>query len=176
MKEFNVGDVIYHASYERTAIKEPCPICFGKLNVVLILGDNSRVELPCDYCNRGLFNPHGYIDTIVMLDKVTQYTITKKLKSEMLFITDKVEYFSDNIFLAVDRIFDNKKDAEICCNEIIRLATAEEQQRIEYVKSNIKKTFSWNAGYHLREIKKLEKDIEQHKLKAKLCTERISED
>jgi len=39
MERFKIGDKVWVARYsENTAISVPCPVCYGKLKVTLILG------------------------------------------------------------------------------------------------------------------------------------------
>jgi len=58
---FKIGDVVYFASAGQRQVDIPCPVCFGKREVTLILGNGDSVELPCDYCGKGYDGPRGYV-------------------------------------------------------------------------------------------------------------------
>lgn len=79
MKKFNIGDVVYSASYGQIAKQVTCPVCFGKLKVTVILGNDERVEVDCDYCGKGYEDSKGY---------VTEYDYVAKAKC---FVVNKID-------------------------------------------------------------------------------------
>jgi hypothetical protein len=52
----------------------------------------------------------------------------------------------------------------------------EQSTRAEYLKKNMNKKYSWNAGYHLKEAKRSEEQAAYHRKKAMLCKAKAKDD
>lgn len=61
MKKYKIGDRVWWARCGTREVAHDCPICFRKKRVILILGDDSEVEVECDFCGKGYEGPKGYI-------------------------------------------------------------------------------------------------------------------
>jgi len=52
--KFSLGETIYwvesSCNYQKAV---PCPMCFGKRLVTIILGDESQTKIACGFCERG---------------------------------------------------------------------------------------------------------------------------
>jgi hypothetical protein len=51
--KFAIGQRVWAACYNPRQVEVVCPVCYGKLAVVVELGDGTRIETPCDYCGKG---------------------------------------------------------------------------------------------------------------------------
>jgi len=170
-KTYSVGDKVWWARCGTDRIKKPCPICFGKRKVTLILGDESEVVLPCNYCAPGFESPTGTISEYEYIAAPEQVTIDR-VSSETTPGGTKYEYRHEHWLLSPDIIFDTEEAALTKCEEIAEKLHKEETTRTEYLKKDKQKSFSWNAGYHLREAKRCRKEAERHEEKAVVCKER----
>jgi len=174
MKKYNVGDKVWVAWVERRDVTELCPVCFGKLQVLLTLGNDDTVTLPCDYCGKGYNAPVGTVTE-------ARYGSGAELKTiETVDVTqtasgETYEYHSGHYILRPERVFDTKEEALLCCESIAQELNKEQETRAEYIKKDVKKSFSWNAGYHLREAKRKEGEAEYHRKKAAICKSRGKE-
>lgn len=132
-KEYNVGDKMWWAKYERQEVKKTCPICFGKMRVRVILGDDSQIETDCTYCERG-YKKYGYITEYEYVSAVEQVEITHKEVNE-----DEngrnIEYRYGEWRLTLDNAFDTKEEAEEKLKEKIVKAKQEDLERTEYSKN-----------------------------------------
>jgi len=171
MKNYALDDVVWLAKCGTQQVVKPCLVCHGKLQVTLVLGNGDEVILPCDYCGRGYEYPSGIISEYEYVAAPIQVTITG-----IEIRRDKTEYSGEGYHLDSDKIFDTKEEALAKCQLIANELEKDQSQRSEYLKHDTKKTFSWNAGYHLRAAKKCRKDAEYHESKAILCKERIKKD
>lgn len=180
MARFKVGDKVWAAHFNHNEqVRVPCYICYGTLKVTLRLGNGEEVELPCDYCGKGNWgNPTGYEIEYKPVSEpefvlISGMNITVNSKGE------QAEYWngadSCHRIYSEDKLFESREEAEAKSKELMEEWLNEQRTRAEYIKADVKKTFAWNAGYHLRYAKKLEKDIEDHREKAKLCKERSKE-
>jgi hypothetical protein len=89
----------------------------------------------------------------------------------------EVEYRTvDHYCYKEDEVFSTETEALALCAQRCAKADEEQRTRAEYIKQNVKKKYSWNAGYHLREAKREEESAARHREKAKLCKERSKED
>lgn len=161
---FKVGDRVWVARYGSTETRVPCPVCFGTKAVTLILGNGEQMRLECDYCAKGYGLPQGTIAGVEYAPRAEERVIDRVSVSA----TD-VEYQSDcTIFRAPD-VFATEAEALARAAVIAVQAEAERNARLEAAKEHAMKSYSWNAGYHMREAKELRERAERHERKAALC-------
>jgi hypothetical protein len=167
MKEYNIGDKVYWAVYDRKDTIKPCPVCFGKKVVIVILGNDEKVETPCNYCEKGFESSTGYVKEYEWVSKVELVGITaKEVKenSEGRFI----EYRYGHYCLDSKDIFDTPEQAEIRVAEKIKEKEIEENQRYQSIKNNKLMSLSWSIGYHQKRVRDAEKEIKYHSEKVKI--------
>ncbi len=168
MKTYNIGDTVFVARYENRLERILCPVCFGKREVVLILGNEDQVTLPCEYCKIGFDPARGYVMEYVFLPKVDEERIIGREIHDSLD-GQKVEYYAGNRILYPENMFDSPEEALIRAKELEKEAEEQEQIRLTHIKKNKKTSFAWNAGYHIREAAKNRKSAEYHECMAILC-------
>lgn len=176
MTNWKVGDRpwISKAVYEE--VIHDCPVCFGKKEVVLILGNDDRVTLPCDYCGKGWEGPRGYVIETEFSIGVEQLTIDS-IEATFTFDGEKRRYILFGSRCASDEdLCVTKEQAEEKSREWIAKDIIEKSTRAEYIKHNVHKTFSWNAGYHLREAKRDESSAAHHRERAILCKAKVKDE
>jgi hypothetical protein len=173
-KIYKIGDKVWAAFAERRDIAETCPVCFGKLKVTLILGDDSVAELPCDYCGKGFDRPRGIVQEIRYVSGAELRTIDY-VSVEFAVNEQRTVYRSGTRILYPEKIFDTEKEALECCEKIAESLNEEMKTRAEYIKADVKKNYSWNAGYHLREARRLDRLAAQHRERAVLCKAKSKE-
>ena len=170
---FKVGDKVFVGAYENKARRVTCPVCFGKLEVKLTLGDDTEVMLPCDYCGHGYEFPCGKVFEWMAQPTVDQCTIAE-IETRTDAEGEKRSYTMTN-HRAVDEcdIFLTHEEAlhraEARASEYDPIQKAENDARHARARGN--KTYAWNAGYHMREKKALLKKIEYHDRMMKICEE-----
>ena len=165
---YNVGANVWWAKCGNRDVKKPCPVCFGKKQVTLILRNDDTVILPCNYCMRGYEGPFGYIEESEFFAE-PEYVLITGVEIEKTFDGDKIKYRYGSYILYENRVFDNKEDALICCDGIKKQLEIDQQKRADHIKTNKNKSYSWNAGYHLKEAKRYEKKAKYHRDMAKIC-------
>jgi len=172
MKKYKVGDKVWWAHCGNTLVKEPCPVCYGKKQVVLVLGNDDTVTLDCDYCGKGYEGPRGYVMEYRWVAEPELITITEVEISDSLEHGETIKYRTNYYSIKNCDIFDTREEALVRCEVIAKELAEQQSTRAEHIKANVKKTFSWNAGYHMRVVKRAQKDIEYHQAKAVLCKQR----
>lgn len=160
-KEYNVGDLVYWAKADIQHIRVKCPVCFGKRVVTLIMGNDEQVVLECDYCGKGCDNAPGYIDEWEWTPGVQEIKIDKKIVEEVNGERD-IEYRYVNYILRHDDIFSTVGEAEERIKEKIVIHEQEEAERMERIKDVKNKSYAWLVGYHRRQAKEAQKDLEYH--------------
>ena len=173
MSEYNVGDKVWWAKYQKQQVKKTCPICDGKMRVVVILGNGDHIETDCTYCERG-FQKYGWVNEYEYVSAVEQVEITGKEVHEYNG-ERSVEYRYGSYCLSLDNAFTTKQEAEEKLIEKIKQAQEEDLKRMEYGKDNNPRRYSWHVGYYqkkkrdaLKEIDWCDKKIAYFKGKAKL--------
>jgi len=167
-KRYSVGDIIWHSRYGMNPTVKTCPICDGKKEVTLILGNGDKVILECAYCQRGYNNPTGTVTVYEYIAVAEQRTITA-INSVISAIGEEREYKCGYDTLGNDDIFDTEEEALARSRCKAEEASRNQETKIEYLKKDKYRSFSWNAGYWLRQIHEAEKNIERWKEKAKIC-------
>ncbi len=171
MRRFNVGDLVYYAKcrYEQKSI--PCPVCFSKREVTLILGNGEPVVLPCNYCAPGYQPPSGFVseyDYVVEAEPVR----IDKIDVEVTREGEHCKYRSACYVYDDQDLFESETEALLRAQEKKAELDKEQVSRVDYLKKSKKASFSWNAGYHLREARRAREEAERHEEKARLCKER----
>jgi len=175
MKEFKTGDRVFWATYENREVKEDCPVCFGKKEVFVILGNDEKVKTECDYCNVGFSGARGFVEVYKFIPSVSEIIIEGKEineNSEGRFI----EYRYKNYCLrSNENIFKTKKEAEIKVSEMIKERIEKEENSFERRKNGQIMKLTWSVGYHQRNIREAEKQIKHHSSKVELVKKIIKE-
>lgn len=168
MNPYKVGDTVWNARCDRLPVSKPCPVCFGTLEATLTLGNGESISLDCDYCGKGFSRPTGTIQEYEYVVKPEPVTITT-VNVEITSKGEKHEYRSGCYCYDSDRLFATRKKAEVKGIELKAALDEEQNTRVEYLKTQTKKSFAWNAGYHMREAKRHREQAEYHDGKARLC-------
>jgi hypothetical protein len=165
----SIGDKVYwvesHTHYGKTI---PCPMCFGKRYVTIILGDGSETSSECGMCSHGLDRATGQSKTwdataIIHSGVISGISTREGCKYE-------VGYSS----VYQHECFDSEEEARPTRDR--KQKEAEELLDKWFKDSFIqcKKSQIWNAGYHRGQIKYHEQQIEWHKMRLGMCKENSS--
>lgn len=175
MRIFNIGDVVWIAHYGMQEFHDPCSVCFGKLSVMVILGNGDLVETPCSYCGLGYDAPRGWTTEYRIEPSAEQVTITGREIREGAF-TEVMYHGSGGYVYREDVVFKTEDEALVKSEELCAKEIKDRETRTEYIKKDKIKSFAWNAGYHLREAKRLKEQIAYHERMAVLCKEKEKKD
>lgn len=157
--EFNVGDKVWWAKYERLPVKNVCPICDGKLRVTIILGNGDHIETDCTFCERGC-QKYGWVENWEFVSAVEQVPITRKEVNEGES-GRQVEYRYNNWCLDHTNTHETKEGAELLLETKIAKQQQEDLQRLEYGKNANTRKYSWLVGYYQRQKRDAEKTIQR---------------
>jgi len=171
MPQFAVGDKVWFAKCQWETVKKTCPICFGKKEVTLVLGNGESILLPCQGCAPGCEPPTGFISEYEFVVEPELLIITG-MEIEIDGEKEKVRYRSGSDYFNDIDIFTTEEEARTIAELKKKWLVDEQRAKSENIKKNVHKSFSWNASYHMREAKRHRKDALYHDEKAKLCKER----
>jgi hypothetical protein len=160
---------------QRNSIKQ-CPICFGSGEVTLLLVNGDSYKLPCDYCGKGFDYPMGTVTEWEFFVGVVARVVNRVDIQNAGSADQKIDLISNYNVSHPETSYWTREEALIAAEALKIERENEEETRTEYLKHNTRKSFSWNAGYHSREVKALEKRIEHHKKKAVLCKAKAKEE
>lgn len=172
IKKFNVGDTAWYSKCRWEPVRKQCPTCFGKKEVVLTLGNDEQVVLPCGGCSPGYTSPTGTISEYEYVVEPVEIRITG-LDIEIDGDSESIRYKSDNFRYDDDDLFLTKEEAATRAGGKKAKLDEEQQTRAEYIKQNVHKSFSWNAHYYMREARECRAKALRYDEKAKLCKERV---
>lgn len=171
MRIFNIGDMVWIARHGMTEFHDPCQVCFGKLSVIVILGNEDQVVVPCSYCGLGFDGPRGWTTECRIEPATEQVTITGREIREGE--RDEVNYYGPRgSVYGQDIVFETEAEALAESVKLCEKEIKDRETRTAYIKGDKIKSFAWNAGYHLREAKRLREQIAYHERMAVLCKEK----
>lgn len=169
--KFKVGDLVWNAHCTWLPVSQPCPICYEKREVTLILGNGDLVVLLCDYCGKGYEGPKGTVDEyeyVVEPEPVHITSITLEVSADKTV----AKYHAGCRYYDEENLFPTKEEAMEKGKELKMVLEVGRDTRVECIKKSTSKSFSWNAGYHMREAKRSRKDAERHEKLAVICKAR----
>lgn len=175
MTDYKVGDRPWYARFQPvTDVWVACPICFGKRQVTLILGNDDQVTLPCGYCAPGYDPPTGRVreyQAVAAAERViiTLVTITENDAGQQR------RYQATGRCYDGEDLFDTEEEANARAQEKAGAWLSEQETREDYIKKSVRAKFSWNAGYWMGQAKKARADAEGYDRKAVLCKARAKE-
>jgi len=174
MEEYRVGDVVWSAYAGTKLVKKPCDVCFGKLSVILELGNGERIKTDCDYCGNGHEGPQGFNEEYEYITEATQKTITQIEVTET-GNSRKLRYQSHTQILERDMIFDTEEEAIEKSKRAAIEHNKDAFERAEGLKENSYKSYSWHVGYYRREAKRNRESAERCERKATACKEKAKD-
>lgn len=163
MREWKKGDEAWIASFSHRDVERQCPICFGQRTVRVILGDETIVQTPCDYCGKGYEWPRGYVIEDEREPRAEPITITSvtSVDGEV-----KDVRYRDGYCASPGSVFATEEEAIAHARELEKKTLAEEAQRSDWGRRNTVQTLSWSIGYHMREAKEGMRRAEYHGARA----------
>lgn len=171
MKDYNIGDKVWVAECGKKDINKICPICFGKLELKLILGNGVEVMVPCDLCSRhGWEPPKGRVVEYEYVAEPVQMVITE-IRSNTTCAGDNKRYYSGHTELDSENTFDTIEEATARCAVLVA-KQQDESLSAHDVKKEQFKTYAYNVGYHLRQLEHIQNQIQYHKRMARICMSR----
>lgn len=154
-----------------------CPICFGKGRVTLILGNGDSCILPCDYCGKGHDVALGTVDEYdFVCDAYSVYVQYVSIRNKGADDEEISLQEASGRCTYAKNAFLTKEEALSAAQAIKEKNEQEEIRRISFLKKDKKKSFSWNAGYYLRQINDLKKEIALNERKVIYCKARSKKD
>ena len=173
MNEIKIGDRVWIASFQSRKVQKECPVCFGNKEVTLRLGNGDEVLLDCDYCGHGFHDPTGYV-TCYERTPEAEPVIVQRIASEVSEGgTTYRYYFNGSSYVENDAVYTSHEEALTAAHAKAAWEQKEDDERAYRIKAQVNKTFSWNAGYHLRQATECRRRAEYHDRKAVLCKARI---
>jgi len=164
--KYELGQLVYFVeSGIHYSKKIPCPMCFGKQFVTIILGDDTQQKIECGYCSNGLERATG---------QATIWEPSAIIKSGEITGINRCDGWVYSIGFNSTKeseIFISKEDAEV--ERMKQLEGVTERAKKYFIDNFIqaKKKQVWSAGYHKNQIKHHEKSIEWHNARLGLINE-----
>jgi hypothetical protein len=171
MKEISIGDSLWIPRTDRKQERVPCPVCFTKKHVTLILGDDSCVEVECDYCGKGYGRPQGTVVDYTQEPRAEPFRVDT-IRAETTEKGAVFEYKSGCYIARDGDLFPTEEEAVEEAKRRMVEQQKEQDCRADRIKKNQHKSFTWNVGYYKSEIKRCREQLERYEHKMRLCEER----
>lgn len=160
---YQIDDTVYVASassYLRTEVE--CPVCFGNLSVVLILGNGEHQPIECDFCRDGYKGPCGVVQGYKAHSSVRPIVITgfgKDGRGWYVTSGHQAEHLNDG------NVFSTQAEAEGRRVDLYAAAAIEAEQAWERNICSQKSKPTWSVGYHRAELTELRRKVAYHENK-----------
>lgn len=168
--KYALGDTVYRGSYEREEHYITCPDCGGTRRILVTLHDGTTITVECGGCYPGGCEPStGRIKQVTMNCRAKAHTVTGvNLRG------DSVQYQLDadaagNYSLADEHELYATREEALAAADLNRTAQEAEQNKRLMAKTKDAKSWAWNATYHRRQIKTLERELASHREKVQIC-------
>jgi hypothetical protein len=179
--KFKLGDTVYMASYDLAEKTIVCPDCLGSAKVKVTLATGEEIMIECGACD-----PGGYQGST---GRICQYDYAIKIISlpvtGIALLSDDVEYqlgrnYGGSYRVGTQnginhRVYATEEEAQIGGEELRKKHEDAENQRF-LSKAKDHKTWAWNAAYHRKEIKRIERELQYHNSKIEVCKTHIKDD
>ena len=167
MTVYKVGDKVWIASFSQAReVVVPCPVCYGDKNVIVTLGNGEAVEVECQYCQVGFRGAIGTVKEYIQDARAENVTITRRIVEERAG-GDEIEYYTSRCEIKPEMMFDTKAEAQAKADEMMQAYNTNKSPKYKNEKS-----YSWNAGYHMKAAQKAEAEAVYHKQKAQICKDK----
>jgi hypothetical protein len=156
---YKIGDKVWLACYKTVEKTKVCPDCCGNKTLLITMGDNSQLTIPCSACMDGYFEgSRGFLRYLSGEPQAIEITL------EGLEIRNNREqyYFNNNHIAEPQNIFTDKTSALLQSQELAKSVEENELKRLSY-KQKDHKSWSWHVSYYRGIIRQAEKDIERAK-------------
>lgn len=159
----NIGDTVFVAwAHAHCSVEKECPVCFGKCEVRIILGDDSTVAVRCHYCRSGYEPPSGTVLVYEPRCGVTEVKITGVEKDGDGFRYRFEPYVSQEL-----GIFDYTDDARVAAEAAFPAVKEHADKAAARIPADKWSDESWSVGYHQKTIRDARKSIEWHESQVK---------
>lgn len=165
---FAFGQWVYlvEASAHRQ-VEIPCPVCFGKLKVTLILGNGEREDVECEACGKGFRGPTGTVTRWEAFSAVRPAQVTSISLEDGEWKVRCGHWSCDELFATAEEAEERRKVLHAECSE-------HAQRMFEQNLKSKKKSHAWNVRYHRECIARLEREKEHHEKRlCRLKAERV---
>lgn len=156
---FEIGQAWWAPRVYPEKVTVPCPVCFGKLAVVVELGDGERIGVPCEACGKGFEGPRGTIQEWAHTAGADEFVIAdvKSMHHGRWWLVSTT---------GVEAAFEDLRasEAEALAESARRCAEQHESNmRSRQYKRKATKDASWSIQYHRKCIEDLELQIAWHR-------------
>jgi len=164
-KLFGIGDAAWVGTFHNHhPIREDCPVCFGKKEVTVILGNGDHVLTPCEYCRVGYGDPRGWVTDRYESECSAEVVVITGVE---LSAEQPPRYRSD--CHSYDAVFATREEALAYAERKRDEDVEQKAERKLRFKEREHKSYSWHVGYHMREAIQLRKRAEYHEQRAVVC-------
>lgn len=154
-----IGDTIYIPTAWAYGDKRvPCPVCFGKMAVVVILGNGEHQTVECDVCSRGFERATGWVNEPCAGSRVDEATVDGLT---MDYGTLKATANHSKVTMGLDAFW-TKEEAEAVRETLFTQAQIDAENNKHRRFGYETKKLTWKVYYHRAELKKAQRAVEYH--------------
>lgn len=162
---FAIGQQMWEPVYPPQRVRVPCPVCFGKLAVVVELGNGERVGVPCEGCGIGFVGPRGFVE---------EWRYEASARPFVIASVESMSSRSESDWVVRSEDGTTYNFANLCATEAEAIGKAREAAEREmerqcdtrqHKRGAELKRAPWSVRYHRKEIANLERKLAWHKAK-----------
>jgi hypothetical protein len=155
---FEIGQKFWKPITSGEKKRVECPVCFGKLAIIIELGNGERIGVPCDGCGHGYDGPRGWIGEWDYTPGAKPFTIARvKSMHDGNWSLESAEggwaYLSDLYPTEAEAL---ERSRELCAQN------HESNMRSRQHGKDKMQRAGWSIRYHRECIRDLERQIAWH--------------
>jgi hypothetical protein len=164
--KFKIGDEVWYPSDCPRQVRVTCPVCFGKLEVTVILGNDTRVMTPCAYCDHGYEGPLGYT-----LEYENDPKPMRLYVDSIHYKAGLIEYRASSsegsAYQKEEEFFTSEADCLPLCAQKYAERVQWQKEHEAHGKNGTVRSVSWQVGHHRQQAKAARWAVEYHEARAK---------
>lgn len=161
MSKFNLGDKVYFIHQGQTEKYTTCPDCCGQKYLTVIMGDDSRVTIPCTGCACGYGDPTGAVRYYEFTADIKLLVVTAVKIGEEEFEYELLVPGGGHYCPKESQVFATREEAEERGKALVAEHNQQELDKIKK-KHNMRRDWAWNATYYRKEVKRAKEDLERY--------------
>jgi hypothetical protein len=172
MEVFKIGQAVWVGDVNTEKTKDPCPVCYGKKYITVILGNRDRAKVACNFCDEPFYGPRGW----VYGESRTVVGAHQEVITGMDIREDDVTYWFGGHGWHDERVAVTKEEAlEKAKLVAIRYDEQHKQRTADLAKHDVNKTYAWNVGHYKNQLERAQRDIEFYTKKIEITQAKIKE-
>ncbi len=159
---FAIGEQLWRAAADPAQQWETCPCCFGKLKIMMVLGNGEELTINCEMCAQGWREPSGKVRTHQVRYSPRSFTPQRvSMSGNDIHYSEASPDATCYNYADASKLTRDRSECQAQCDLLNAEHAAEEEGRLVHQLIQKKKSMAWSVGYWRNQLKKCEQEAER---------------